>query len=98
MLAELSSHRRLTQVFYTEASVTAGSSALAAEQRKHNANDVKCFELGWRCVPLAVESYAYMGVGVQKLGSTWHGWPLVLLHATSYGSPRLPPVCTGYST
>ena len=32
---------------FTEASVTAGSAALAAEQRKHNANDEKCSELGW---------------------------------------------------
>ena len=42
---------------FTEASVMAGSAALAAEQWKHNANDVKCSELGWKCVPLAVESY-----------------------------------------
>ena len=41
----------------TEASVTAGSAALAAEQRKRNANDEKCSELGWKSVPLAVESY-----------------------------------------
>ena len=42
---------------FTEASVTAGSEALAAELRKHYANDVKCSKLGWKCVPLAVESY-----------------------------------------
>ena len=36
---------------FTEASVTAGSAALAAEQRKHNSNDVKCSELGWKCDP-----------------------------------------------
>ena len=80
---------------FTEASVTAGSAALAAEQRKHNANDEKCSELGWKCVPLAVR---VMGVGAQKLGSTWHDWLLVLLHATTSRSPRLPPVCTGDST
>ena len=43
---------------FTEASAMAGSAALAAEQRRHHANDAKCFELGWKCVPLAVESYA----------------------------------------
>ena len=36
---------------FTEASVTAGSAALAAEQRKHNANDVKCSELGGEVCP-----------------------------------------------
>ena len=30
---------------FTEASVTAGSAALAAEQRKHNADDVKWVEV-----------------------------------------------------
>ena len=30
-----------------EASVMAGSAALAAENRKHNSNDRKCEELGW---------------------------------------------------
>ena len=36
-----------------------------------------------------------MGVGVQKLGSTWHDWLLVLLLAIISRSPRLPSVCTG---
>ena len=45
-----------------EASVTAGSAALAAENRKHNSNDRKCEELGWVCIPLVVETY--MGVGM----------------------------------
>ena len=41
----------------SKASVTAGSAAYAAEQRKHIANDHKCNELGWVCVSLAVELY-----------------------------------------
>ena len=42
---------------FTEVSAMAGSTALAAEKRKHHANDAKCSasELGWKCVPLAVE-------------------------------------------
>eukprot|EP00731_Ephydatia_muelleri_P021182 Em0013g909a len=32
-------------------------SAKAAEHRKHTENDPKCVELGWRYIPLAVESY-----------------------------------------
>ena len=35
--------------------------AEAAEKRKHTANDPKCAELGWVCVPLAVESYCNWG-------------------------------------
>ena len=45
----------------SEASVTAGSAAYAAKQRKYIANDPKCNELGWICVPLAVELYGYWG-------------------------------------
>ena len=41
----------------SEASVTAGSAAYAAEQRKNIANDPKCNELGWVCISLAVEHY-----------------------------------------
>ena len=51
---------------FTEASVMAGSAALAAEQRKHNANEVKCSELGWKCVPLAVESYGCLGTEARQ--------------------------------
>ena len=39
------------------ACVTAGSSARVSEQRKHASNNVKCSELGWSCIPLAVETY-----------------------------------------
>ena len=31
--------------------------AEAAESRKHQNNDTKCSELGWQCIPLAVETY-----------------------------------------
>ena len=37
--------------------------ARAAEVRKHYVNDAKCTELGWICVPLAVESYGAWGRG-----------------------------------
>ena len=43
------------------ASMTAGSSARVSEQRKHASNDVKCSELGWSCIPLAVETYGCWG-------------------------------------
>ena len=44
-----------------EAGVTSGSAALAAEVCKHNANDAKCSELGWTCIPIAVETYGCWG-------------------------------------
>ena len=44
-----------------EAGATSGSAAGKAEVRKHNANDPKCRELGWVCIPLAVESYGCWG-------------------------------------
>ena len=44
-----------------EASRRVGAAAEAAENRKHTANDPKCAELGWRCVPLAVETYCNWG-------------------------------------
>ena len=51
---------------FTEASVMAGSAALAAEQQKHHANDAKCSELGWKCIPLAVESYRCWGIEARQ--------------------------------
>eukprot|EP00731_Ephydatia_muelleri_P026850 Em0018g950a len=41
-----------------ESSRFAGVAALSAEMRKHAANDPKCRELGWMCIPMAVEMYA----------------------------------------
>ena len=38
------------------------AAARAAEMRKHEKNDAKCTELGWMCVPLAVDSYGAWGV------------------------------------
>ncbi|KAL5457740.1 hypothetical protein EMCRGX_G035030 [Ephydatia muelleri] len=44
-----------------EAGMYQGVSAKSAEHRKHTENDPKCVELGWRCIPLAVESYGAWG-------------------------------------
>ena len=51
----------LTPAVLNEAGMTAGAAAAASEQRKHIANDPKCQELGWVCVPLAVETYGNSG-------------------------------------
>ena len=42
---------------WSEASVTAGSAAFAAEEHTHRSNDAKCAELGWMSIPHAVEMY-----------------------------------------
>ena len=51
----------LNQSILNEACVTPGSSARVSEQRKHASNDVKCSELGWSCIPLAVETFGCWG-------------------------------------
>ena len=51
----------LTPAVLNEAGMTAGAAAAASEQCKHIANDPKCQELGWVCVPLAVEMYGNWG-------------------------------------
>ena len=65
-----------------------GFSAKAAEHRKHNENDPKCAELGWRCVPLAVESYGAWGpeaLAVESYGA----WGSEALKAFSQVASRL---------
>ena len=49
-----------------EAGMYQGVSAKSAEHRKHTENDPKCVELGWRCIPLAVESYGAWGPEASK--------------------------------
>ena len=55
----------LTPITLHEASVTSGSTAQVAENRKHASNDAKCPELGCVCVPLAVEVYDCWGPEAQ---------------------------------
>eukprot|EP00731_Ephydatia_muelleri_P004794 Em0002g970a len=47
----------LSSAILSEASANTGAATRSAEECKHRANDVKCAELGWSCVPLAVETY-----------------------------------------
>ena len=44
-----------------EVGATGGSAARIAEARNHSTNDRKCRELGWVCIPLAVETYGCLG-------------------------------------
>ena len=43
----------------------AGAAVLAAEARKLHSNGPKCQELGWSCIPLAVETYGNWGKEAQ---------------------------------
>ena len=52
----------LNSTILSEVGVKAVSAAQAAECMKHQTNDTKCFDLGWSCVPLAVETYGCWGV------------------------------------
>ena len=56
----------LTPVSLHDASIIAGTAALLAEKRKHQANDPKCHMLGWNCIPLAVESYGNWGIEARQ--------------------------------
>ena len=51
----------LNPVTLLEAGVSATAAAQATEARKHQANDPKCSELGWVCVPIVVETYGAWG-------------------------------------
>ena len=50
----------------SEVGVMAGSAALGPECHKHDLNDPKCFELGWKCTPLAVETYGCWGAEARE--------------------------------
>ena len=45
----------------SEAGVVAGAAARQIEERKHISNDTICSELGWKCVPLVVETFGAWG-------------------------------------
>ena len=51
----------LCSVILGESCHQAGAAALAAETRKLHSNGPKCQELGWSCIPLAVETYGNWG-------------------------------------
>ena len=51
----------LTPATLRDASTFSGTAAHAAECRKHSTNDARCQELGWVCIPLAVETFGHLG-------------------------------------
>ena len=64
----------LNPTFISEAGRTAGSVAVAAELRKHSANDAKCSELGWTCTCVGVPLWpSHMELGAAKRCKLFHG-------------------------
>ena len=51
----------LNPLHIVEAGISPGAAAKATKERKHRNNDAKCEELGWRCIPMVVESYGFWG-------------------------------------
>ena len=51
----------LNTLTLSEAGGCAGAAAQAGEVRNHSANDDKCGDLGWFCVPLVTETYGAWG-------------------------------------
>ena len=81
----------LNPTLISEAGRTAGSAAVAAELRKHSANDAKCSELGWTCIPLVAESYGAWGNEAMQAFSR-----LASYLATRTNSPKSKVVCSLY--
>ena len=46
--------------------VTVGSAAKVAECRKHDVDEPKCSELGWKCIPLTLETYGCWGAEAKE--------------------------------
>eukprot|EP00731_Ephydatia_muelleri_P025148 Em0017g231a len=61
------------------------------ELRKHSANDAKCSELGWTCIPLVAESYGAWGSEAVQAFSR-----LASYLATRTNSPKSKVVCSLY--
>ena len=57
----------LTPDILGESSKMAGAAALAAETCKLYSNGPKCLELGWTCIPVAVETYGSWGKEAQAM-------------------------------
>ena len=71
----------LTPAMLRDASTSAGSAAYAAECRKHEANDTKGQELGWTCIPLAVETFGHWGKEAQAV--FFHLASFIAIHRAS---------------
>ena len=60
----------LNSSLVVESCMSSGVAARATEKRKHLQNDAKCKQLGWRCIPLVVETYGAWGAEAIEVFST----------------------------
>ena len=58
----------LTPATLRDASTVSGAAA-RGECRQHSTNDARCQELGWMCIPLAVETFGNWGKEAQNVSS-----------------------------
>ena len=81
----------LNPTFISEAGRTAGSAAVAAELRKHSANDAKCVpSWGGRVFPLWP---SHMELGAAKRCKLFHGSHHTLPQGPTPPCPRLSAAC-----
>ena len=69
-----------------------GAAAEAAGRRKHTANDPKCAELGWVCVPLVVETDCNWGEEARR---TFALLATRLAFGSSFHKARVIVTCLG---
>ena len=68
----------LTPAILNISSIYEGAAGRVAEARKHTTNDAKCQDLGWLCIPLAVEMYGNWGKEAHEVLIVSHRYlPLV---------------------
>ena len=79
----------LNPTFISEAGRIAGSAAVAAELRKHSANDAKCSELGWTCIHSPCGRVIWSLHGAVKRCKLFHGSHHTLPQGPTPPSPRL---------
>ena len=77
----------LNSSLVVEAGMSSDVAARAAEKRKHLQNDAKCKQLGWRCIPLVVETYGAWGAEAIEVFSTVHHAWLSFHQVKSSGHP-----------
>ena len=79
----------LTPATLRDASTSSRAAAHAAECRKHSTNDARCQELGWVCIPLAVETFGHWGKEAQIVFSR-----LASLLSIHQGCPKFVALLT----
>ena len=80
---------RLNSKVLLEVELSTGMAARATEQRKHEANDGKCKELGWVCVPMAMKSLSCLASHLATSSKKTKAVVLTVVLANLYGRLNL---------